>query len=429
LVAPVRDRLSLLGEDIDENAEQLDNAVTTARLAPQLLGGDGTRHYLIMFTTPAEARGLGGFMGNFAELTVDDGRLTVSRFGRTTELNNGGTDPTARRITGPEDWVAQWGRYGFVNDAGTTGSVPWSNITMSPDFPATAQVVAELYPQSGGRPIDGVFAMDPYVLSVLLGFTGPVSIDATATELNADNVVEFLLETQYETATPERVDLLADVSQVTIDRLLSGGLPSPVQMAGGLGPVVEQGRLVGWAADDDEQALFTQIGLSGGLPALDGGDGLALVINNAAANKLDVYLERSVAYDATFDPATGQVTGTVTVVLTNTAPAGGLPDIVIGNQVELPPGTSRSLVSLYSGLRIGAATRDGAPVSYDAGVDGEWSTARQQVTLAPGASTTLTFEIDGQIERPAAGYRIATREQPMVVPQATTITVNGTPVD
>ncbi len=429
LVAPVRDRLSLLGEDIDENAEQLDNAVTTARLAPQLLGGDGTRHYLIMFTTPAEARGLGGFMGNFAELTVDDCRLTVSRFGRTAELNNGGTDPTARRITGPEDWVAQWGRYGFVNDAGTTGSVPWSNITMSPDFPATAQVVAELYPQSGGRPIDGVFAMDPYVLSVLLGFTGPVSIDATATELNADNVVEFLLETQYETATPERVDLLADVSQVTIDRLLSGGLPSPVQMAGGLGPVVEQGRLVGWAADDDEQALFTQIGLSGGLPALDGGDGLALVINNAAANKLDVYLERSVAYDATFDPATGQVTGTVTVVLTNTAPAGGLPDIVIGNQVELPPGTSRSLVSLYSGLRIGAATRDGAPVSYDAGVYGEWSTARQQVTLAPGASTTLTFAIDGQIERPAAGYRIATREQPMVVPQATTITVNGTPVD
>ena len=78
-----------------------------------------------------------------------------------------------------------------------------------------------------------------------------------------------------------------------------------------------------------------QIGLAGGLPELNGGDGLALVINNAAANKLDVYLERSVAYDATFDPATGHVTGTVTVVLTNTArPVDGLGTSLLRRLVE-----------------------------------------------------------------------------------------------
>lgn len=428
LVAPVRDRLGSLGEDIDENAERLDNAVTTAQLAGRLLGGDGTRNYLIMFTTPAEARGMGGFMGNFAELEAADGRLSVTRFGRTTELNLGGADPTARRVTGPEDWLAQWGRYGFVDSAtGTTGSVPWSNITMSPDFPATAQVVAELYPQSGGRPLDGVFAMDPYVLSVLLGFTGPVSIEATDIELNADNVVEFLLETQYETATPERVDLLADVSEVTIDRMLSGGLPSPVQLADGLGPVVEEGRLVGWSANEDEQALFTQIGLAGGLPELDGGDGLALVVNNAAANKIDVYLERTVTYEATFDPETGQVNGTATIVLTNTAPAGGLPDVVIDNALDLPLGTSRSLVSVYTGFPVVAATRDGEPLSFEPGSDGEWSTARLRVTIPPGGSTTLTFDVSGQIQ-PVGDYSIVTREQPMAIPQETTVTVNGAPV-
>lgn len=429
LVAPVRDRLGTLSEDIDDNAVRLDNAVTTAQLAGQMLGGDGTRRYLIMFTTPAEARGEGGFMGNFAELEAVDGRLTVTRFGRTTELNLGGTDPTARRITGPEDWLAQWGRYGFVEPGtGTTSSVPWSNITMSPDFPATAQVVAELYPQSGGRPLDGVFAMDPYVLSVLLGFTGPITIEATDQELNADNVVEFLLKTQYETATPERVDLLADVSEVTVERLLAGGLPGPVELANGLGPMVEQGRLVGWSANDYEQALFTQIGLAAGLPELNTGDGLALVINNAAANKIDVYLERTVSYDVTFDPATGQVTGTATIVLTNTAPAGGLPDVVIGNALDLPPGTNRSLVSIYTGLPVVGATRDGEPVTFEPGTDGEWSTVRLQVTIPPGGSTTLTFDVSGQMAT-GAEYSIATREQPMVIPEESTIAVNGSVVN
>ncbi|MGB7880584.1 MAG: hypothetical protein WBL31_17595, partial [Ilumatobacteraceae bacterium] len=33
------------------------------------------------FTTPAETRGLGGFMGNWIELTADDGRIRVSAAG------------------------------------------------------------------------------------------------------------------------------------------------------------------------------------------------------------------------------------------------------------------------------------------------------------------------------------------------------------
>ena len=36
------------------------------RLAPQMLGAEGVRRYFIAFTTPAEARGMGGFMGNWA---------------------------------------------------------------------------------------------------------------------------------------------------------------------------------------------------------------------------------------------------------------------------------------------------------------------------------------------------------------------------
>ena len=50
------------------------------------------------FTTPAEARGLGGFMGNYAELTATDGQLGLTDFGRTAELNAGGTGDRRARL-------------------------------------------------------------------------------------------------------------------------------------------------------------------------------------------------------------------------------------------------------------------------------------------------------------------------------------------
>ncbi len=87
LVAPLADRLADLDGELSDNEERVDNAVNAVRLAPQLLGADGPRRYFVAFTTPAEARGMGGFMGNWAVLTASEGRIRISDFGRTRDLN------------------------------------------------------------------------------------------------------------------------------------------------------------------------------------------------------------------------------------------------------------------------------------------------------------------------------------------------------
>lgn len=455
LAEPLRQRIDRLAGDIDENESLLDNAVLAAQVAPSLLGGDGTRHYLIMFTTPAEARGLGGFMGNFAELEVSDGRITVSSFGRTGELNRGGPDPLGRTVSGPEEWLTQWGRYGFqMPPNGTTGFAAWSNITISPDFPSTAQVAAELYPQSGGRELDGVFAMDPYVAEAFLRFTGAVTIEGTDQRIDHDNVVEFLLKEQYAIDDqPERVDLLEQVWKETIDRLLDGALPGPVDMATELGPLVAEGRLVAWSVHADEQALFDQVNLSGALPRLgpppdasgagaetaDGGadaaadpatddaeftgaHAAAVVVNNAAPNKIDVYLARELTYDVTFDPHTGEARGAVTVELTNTAPRSGLPNVVLGNQFGLPFGTNRALVSVYTGLPALSVSRDGEPAQVEPGRDHGWYTYRLRLDIPPGATTTLQLEIAGYLPTDT-DTTVTTRIQPLVIPEVQTLDV------
>ena len=200
LIAPLQDRLVDLDEEIDDAKPKLDNVVMAVQVAPSMLGADGERRYFIAFTTPAETRGLGGTMETWAELTAVDGRLAIAGFGTTADLDQGGaTTGTGRTLDGPPEWLDLWGEFGFTSGPnGGTEAEPWSNVTVSPQFPSTGDVIAQLYPQSGGDDIDGVFAMDPYVLEALLGLMGPITVEGSATPLGEDNVVDFLLVDQYE---------------------------------------------------------------------------------------------------------------------------------------------------------------------------------------------------------------------------------------
>lgn len=417
LVAPLRTRLTDLQGDIRKQQVRGANALEALQLAPALLGDSTKRVYLIAFTTPAEARGMGGFMGNYAELTIDDGKLSISGFGRSKDLNDF-DDGTMRRVTGPPGWLARYAGFGFVQGpAGTTSGVPWSNITLSPDFPATAQVMAELYPQSGGRHVDGVIGIDVEGVAGLLALTGPISVPGLDTQLDAGNVATFLLQDQYElTNTSERADMLAQVAQVAIGRLLGGVIPGPVTIGKVLGPLIPRGHLSMWTDDPDEQNLLRRIGMLHELTTLAGRDGLLITANNASANKIDVYLDREVTYTATVDPATGLVTSTATIRLTNHAPSSGLPPYVIGNLVNLPDGTNRTYLSVFSALDLVSATLEGMPIEVATTAEGDWSVYSQFVDIPPGGDRTMVLELHGAVD-PAAGYELVTRPQPLVLPE------------
>ena len=63
LVSPVASQLTEYRKQINRALPEADTAHQALMVAPGLLGGNGTRHYLILFSTPAESRYLGGFIG------------------------------------------------------------------------------------------------------------------------------------------------------------------------------------------------------------------------------------------------------------------------------------------------------------------------------------------------------------------------------
>jgi hypothetical protein len=418
LVEGLRVRIDDLANEVDAQLPRLDNAVTAGRLAPALLGGSGTRRYFVALTTPAEARGHGGFMGNFVEITARDGRVSMTRSGRTGELNAAGD---GARLDGPDDWLARYGRYGFTNGSGgTVRGQAWSNVMISPHFPSTAAVIDQLYPQSGGVEIDGVFALDVYVLAAMLEWTGPLDVPGVPVPIGADNAVDFLLYEQYELDDPERVDVLGELVEITFDTLLAGALPEPTTIARSLGPLADAGRLTGWSAAPDEQDLFTRIRIDGGLPDVSVADGFAVTVTNAAPNKLDVYLARRLEYRASVD-SDGTVMGTVRVTLRNEAPSSGLAPVVIGNSMGDPPGTNRMLVSIYTAFAPGEATIDGEPLGGERGVEAGWYTTDAFVVVPPGGERTITVTVTGRLPAVTAfgtgAYALRQRPLPLVLPE------------
>ena len=433
LVPRLTDMVEGVAHDLAEQRARSRDALTVALAAPALLGGDEPRTYFIGFTTPAEARGIGGFMGNWAEVTIADGHIELTDFGRSDDLNEAG-DPDARRFTtgattsdgepGLDEWLARYGSYSIDSGPdGTTGPAVWKNINMSPDMAATGRAIADLYPQSGGRELDGVFMMDVHTLVRLLEFTGPIDlpgdqVDVGLRRVTADTALEFLLHDQYDANRPERVDRLEDISMAVVDRLLGGKLPPPTDLLDTLGPLVDQGRFTGWAARASEQDLLEQIGLSGTLPTLGidaDSDALAVAFNNAAGNKIDYFLDASGSYTVTADALTGTVSGELVIELENNAPTTSEPKIVIGNAIGLPDGSNRTWVSIFSRLPVEDVRINNLPVPIELGVEAGYHVTSAFVTLAPGESAALTVSMNGRLEV-AGGYRLALRAPPTVTP-------------
>jgi hypothetical protein len=369
---------------------------------PAMLGANGPRVYFIAFTTPAESRGLGGFMGNWAEVTIDAGRIAVTGFGRTADL---AVDGDTER---------------------------WVRVTSSPHFPDVATLIADGYPAFSGHPVDGVIAMDVYTVAELMKMTGPIDLTSIAQTVSSDTAATLLLSDQYALVQSQvdRIDLLEEVARSTIDRLLTSSLPAPPDLITLLSPFAAQGRLDGWSARPAEQELFERAGMSGELPALDGGDGLAVVINNIGPNKIDFYLTGEVSYSIDTDPASGTATAALDITLHNSAPIGVLePAIVFGNSAGAPSGTNMMELSVYSGLPVVEITGDGQPLPTQ--IDGlvhDFTVTTRALQIPPQSSMQIHAQLAGPLDL-TDGYHVVIRNGASVVPLRMTVFIDGDPVD
>ena len=414
LVPPLASRLDAVSAEIDRAASDADLASQAVAVAPSLLGAQTPRRYFVAFGNPAEPRDLGGFAGGYGELVIDGGKLELVRTGQASDLNAGGPHPLTDAAALPDRYRSlQLDKF-------------WQNITGSPDFPTVAAAVEQLWPQSGGEPLDGVLYVDPYALSALLKLTGPVKLVDLPTPLTSANIVDFITRDQYSDVSrgSERHDLLSDAAKLVFDKLKTTELPGPRQLADALGPPAHDGRLLLHSFHPDEQALFERLGIDGALPATDG-DFLAVSESDRGANKIGSLVARSTDDNVVFDPATGEVQATVRVTLRNDAPTSGLPDYVIGGTSGEPPGTYGVVLSVMTPLDLDSAAVDGNPVPIGAHHEYGHQTYSASMSVPSGASQTLELHLHGRVP-PGSTYRLTAIPRSTVQDERLKVTVSAT---
>ena len=232
LIPPLTHRLDGLRDDLRKTVPEARRAADAVALAPAMLGGTGTRHYLVLFANPSEARPLGGYVGAYGELTAAGGKLELTRSGRTADLRIPDGPPPEPDPAGFED------RYSRFQPASHLG-----NVGVSPDFGAVAVESARLYGLALDAHFDGVLYVDPYGLAALLKLTGPITVDGLDEPLTEHNTASFLLLDQYTHFgdRADRFDFLTEASTATFRLLTNAKLPEPRKAFKALYPAVAVG--------------------------------------------------------------------------------------------------------------------------------------------------------------------------------------------
>lgn len=385
LVGPLSDGWRQVGGLLDEIEPLLDGVTLTTEVLPGFLGADGPRDHLIMLQNTAEWRTLGGIAGSLIQMRVDGGAIALDEQVAASDMHPydapiADLNRETEAIYGdrPGRWI--------------------HNTTMAPEFPEAASLARAIWADQSGTEVSGVFSMDPVALSYFLEATGPVQLP-TGETLTSENAVALLLNEVYlNYPDPAAQDAFFGVAASAVFDALVGGGMDPVAMITAFQRSIDEGRLLVWSADADEQGKLESTAVAGLLPE-SGRDATAfgVYMNDSTGSKLSYYIETG--SDVRW---CGDGTASLTVSMHNTAPGNiaDLSDYIVGTREEatvsgVPRGIARTLVTIY--LPEGATLEEDEMTNGSLNLVGTYqgrTVYEWWHDLGPDDEATITMKVD-----------------------------------
>ncbi len=453
VAARARIRTERLSQKLAGPLGKLDSILPLARVgadlaltAPDALGMDGPRAYLILAQNEDEIRPTGGFISGAGRMAFDRGKLIEFSFMDANVVDD---------LTKPyPDWPEPLARYMGMGDMLELWLFRDSN--WSPDFPTSAKQAADFYTYGQGVPVDGVIAIDQRVVQMLVGALGPVNVTLSNTQLTVtgSNIVSIMREAWNPpggNVTTEwvmtRKGFMGQLATAVRARMESdpGSIPWAVVGRTVLQALDERHILI-FMQQPDLAAILSQQGWDGALrPAMQ--DYLMVVDANVGYGKANAVVERQVNYAVTL-----AATGGGRAELSLDYRHAGTPGIPC--QQEMPYGpqiTYQSMVNrcfynyarvlVPQGARLLGSTRQSLPASYflsRRAVDSEAESVAPEAgksvwamlfVVETGTSwqARLIYELPASITQAASGekrYSLWIQKQPGQGALPTVVTVN-----
>ena len=285
--------------------------VGAAQLAPELLGADGPRTYLILAQNDDERRPTGGWISGLGLLTVDQGRVSEVHFLDSWMVDN----LQVPHEIPPESMLRTlWAEIWLFRDAN------WS-----PDFPTAAQVAEDILRRDQGIAVDGAIAVDQRALQLLVAALEPLKVESSSEPVKASNLLTFVRQAWAEPQegvtlaegwgewVAHRKDFMSELAGAMLQRVQEQPETVDLSKLGrSLWQSLQERHILVYLHDPESAALLASQRWDGGI-VTEMGDYLQVVDANVGFNKVDPNVRREIAYRVDLaDPAHAQAEVVVT---------------------------------------------------------------------------------------------------------------------
>ena len=264
---------------------------------PDLIGLGGRRKYAVLFQNNMELRATGGFIGSFAILSFENGKLydmpLYDVYDADGQLKGHVEPPTPiKDILGEANW--------YLRDS-----------NFDPDFPVSARRAEWFIKKSLNLDLDGTVGVTLNTLAALLRSTGPLEIPDYNETISPDNLYEraqFHAEVNFFPGSTQKKEFLSTVANSLFARLPALGAGEGLKLLQELSTTLQEKDTLISLTKDTTNHVFETLGWTGQLLDLPcptqadcHKDYVMVVDSNFGVNKANYFIRRAIEEVITFD--------------------------------------------------------------------------------------------------------------------------------
>lgn len=312
----------ILEQEIDKVRERLSFYVslvgqtqTASSLMPKITGLEGKKSYLILLQNNLELRPTGGFIGSYAKLDFERGRLTNIKVDDIYSL-----DGALKEVIAPPLELKQ--------DLGIE-RLYLRDSNFEPDFPTSARQASFFYKKEAGEIVNGVIALDLKASGDLLDAVGGLDLPEYGESVNGTNLFERAIshaETGFFPGSQAKKNYLTSLQTQMFNKIFYLSKQNWPAIIQAISKSLAQKHIMIYLEDPSLFSSLASSNWSGVFPRgsekIDGEtqNFLAVIESNMGANKSNYFLQRKVNLQTSFTKE-GKINHKLKIIYKNTSPS------------------------------------------------------------------------------------------------------------
>ncbi len=322
-----RGRINRLSEKLSIYSKLVSKAHAMSILLPELVALEGTKNYLVLLQNNMELRPTGGFIGSFAKVSFENGKLKKLDVNDIYAIDG----QLSIHVEPPKEIKEDLGQKDFF----------LRDSNWEPDFPTAAREAQWFYTKETGERVEGVVALDVSAMESLLGSTGPLDLVDYKEKITSENLFEKAVthaELSFFPGTQAKKSFLTALSTKVFEKIFFLPQNNWPAIISSLGKSLDEKHISVYLNDPKLFSFIVSQNWTHALPRQSeqnsSKDFLSVVEANLGANKANYYLDRSYNLETVVGKY-GEIKHRLRINYTNRSPSDTFPGGLYKNRMRI----------------------------------------------------------------------------------------------